>query len=155
MNTDERDLLGGLQELASEGPCQAPQYMEQRLLAEFRKRSRQRRARLWISSASVGSIAAAIAVMLWISPFRPEPGVPQQEAAVQAVQMDETSGFYPLPDADGLAPVESAMVVRVQLPISSLELIGFPVNQDRDSDPVEAEVLLGQDGLARGVRLVN
>ena|SRR5271167_2763101 len=152
MNTDERDLLGGLQELASEGPCQAPEYMEHRLLAEFRQRSRQRRARLWISGASVGAIAAAIAVLLWIGPLRPEPGVPQQEAAVQ---MDETGGFYPLPDADGLAPVESAMVVRVQLPISSLELIGFPVNQDRDSDPVEAEVLLGQDGLARGVRLVN
>jgi hypothetical protein len=39
--------------------------------------------------------------------------------------------------------------------MSSLELIGFPVSQDRDSDPVEAEVLLGQDGLARGVRLVE
>ena len=119
MNTDERDLLGGLQELASEGPCRAPDYMEHRLLAEFRKRSRQRRARLWISGARVGAITAAIAILLWIGP-RPEPGAPQPEAAVQ---LDETASFYPLPDADGLAPVESAMVVRVPVPISSLELI--------------------------------
>jgi hypothetical protein len=153
MNADERDLLEGLQELAAEGPRQAPVHMEQRLLSEFRKRSRRRRARAWMSAASLGAIAAAIAVLLWIGPLRPEHPVLSQDAAAWA---DETTaGFYPLPDADGLPPVESAMVVRVQLPVASLELIGFPVNQDRDSDPVEAEVLLGQDGLARGVRLVE
>jgi hypothetical protein len=68
---------------------------------------------------------------------------------------EATAGFYPLPDAEALPPVESAMVVRVQMPMASLELIGFPINQDRASDRVEAEVLLGQDGLARGVRLVE
>ena len=47
------------------------------------------------------------------------------------------------------------MVVRVQMPMASLELIGYPISQDRASEPVEAEVLLGQDGLARGVRLVE
>ena len=153
MNADERDLLEGLQALASDGPREAPPGLEARLLAEFQKRSRLRRARVWISAASVGAIAAAMAVLIWIGPLRPEPGVLQPDAAVQ---VDETAAdFYPLPDADGLPPVESAMVVRVQLPTSSLELIGFPINQDRDSDPVEAEVLLGQDGLARGVRLVE
>ena len=153
MNAEERDLLEGLQALASDAPREAPLEVEARLLGEFRRRSRVRRARVWISAASVGAIAAAIAVLVWIGPLRPEPGVLQQDAAVQ---VDETAAdFYPLPDAEGLPPVESAMVVRVQLPMSSLELIGFPINQDRDSDPVEADVLLGQDGLARGVRLVE
>jgi len=152
MNADERDLLEGLHALASDGPRQAPLAVEARLLTEFRRHSQLRRARAWISAASVGAIAAAIAVLVWIGPLRPEPAL-QRDGALQA---DETTtDFYPLPDADGLPPVESALVVRVQLPMASLELIGFPINQDRAADPVEAEVLLGQDGLARGVRLVE
>jgi hypothetical protein len=51
--------------------------------------------------------------------------------------------------------VENAMVVRVQLPVSSLRLMGFPVDEERADAAVQAELLLGQDGLARGVRLVQ
>jgi hypothetical protein len=47
------------------------------------------------------------------------------------------------------------MVVRVQLPMSSLRLMGLPVSEDFSGDAVQADVLLGQDGLARGVRLVQ
>jgi hypothetical protein len=152
MNADERELLEGLHALAADGPRQAPLQVEQQLLAEFRRLSRRRRARAWISAASVGAIAATIAVLVWIGPLAPKPAAPQPDATVA----DETAAsFYPLPDADALPPVESAMVVRVQLPMASLELIGFPINQDRAADRVEAEVLLGQDGLARGVRLVE
>jgi hypothetical protein len=152
MNADERELLEGLHAIAADGPRQAPLQVEQQLLAEFRRLSRRRRARAWISAASVGAIAATIAVLVWIGPLAPKPAAPQPDATVA----DETAAsFYPLPDADALPPVESAMVVRVQLPMASLELIGFPINQDRAADRVEAEVLLGQDGLARGVRLVE
>jgi hypothetical protein len=153
MNADERELLDGLQALSSDGPYQAPAYVEDRLLTEFRRRARLRRARAWMSAASVGAVAATIAVLLWISPLAPRHAASLADAPSMA---DETAaGFYPLPDAEALPPVESAMVVRVQMPMSSLELIGFPINQDRASDRVEAEVLLGQDGLARGVRLVE
>jgi hypothetical protein len=152
MNADERELLEGLHALSSDGPRQAPAYIEDRLLAEFRRRSRLGRARVWISAASVGAVAATIAVLLWIGPLAPKHAASPADAPALA---EETAGFYPLPDAEALPPVESAMVVRVQMPMASLELIGFPINQDRASDRVEAEVLLGQDGLARGVRLVE
>jgi len=153
MNADERDLLEGLRALSSDGPRQAPAYVEDRLLTEFRRRSRLRRARVWISAASVGAVAATIAVLLWIGPLVPRHAASSADAP--AITEETTAGFYPLPDAEALPPVESAMVVRVQMPMASLELIGFPINQDRASDRVEAEVLLGQDGLARGVRLVE
>jgi hypothetical protein len=153
MNADERELLDGLQALSSDAPYQAPAYVEDRLLTEFRRRTRLRRARAWMSAVSVGAVAATIAVLLWIGPLAPRHAASPADATAMA---DETTaGFYPLPDAEGLPPVESAMVVRVQMPMASLELIGFPINLDRASDRVEAEVLLGQDGLARGVRLVE
>ena len=51
-------------------------------------------------------------------------------------------------------------VVRVQLPVSSLELMGVPVGavpagDDSPDSNVQADLLLGQDGLARGIRLVE
>ena len=153
MNADERELLEGLHALATEGPRQAPVQVEERLVAEFRKHSRLRRARVWLSAAGIGAIAAAIAVLIWIGPLAPKPVASSADSVAPA---DATAAdFYPLPDADALPPVESAMVVRVQLPVASLELIGYPINQDRASERVEAEVLLGQDGLPRGVRLVE
>lgn len=153
MNAEEREFLEVLHALASDGPRQAPVQVEERLLVQFRKRSRLRRTRAWISAASIGAIAAAIAVLVWIGPAASNNAALQPDATALA---DETVGsFYPLPDADALPPVESALVVRVQLPMASLELIGFPINQDRATERVEAEVLLGQDGLARGVRLVE
>ena len=153
MNMNERELLEGLRAVGSEGPRQAPARVEERLLIEFRRRSRLRRMRTLMSAASIGAIAAAIAVLVWIGPPSHNPSAPPPDATMMA---DETAaGFYPLPDADALPPVESAMVVRVQMPMASLELIGFPINQDRASERVEAEVVLGQDGLARGVRLVE
>src|SRR5579864_612780 len=126
MNADEQDLLEGLRALSSDGPSQAPAYVEDRLLAEFRLRSRQRRARAWISAMSVGAVAAAIAVLLWIGPRTTKPAASQPDAT--ALADDTAAGFYPLPDAEALPPVESAMVVRVQMPMASLALIGFPIN---------------------------
>ena len=153
MNTNERELLEGLRAVASEGPREAPVHVEERLLTEFRRCSRLRRMRTFLSAASAGAIAAAIVVLVWMGPLASRPAVPAADAA--AIADETTAGFYPLPDADALPPVESAMVVRVQMPLTSLELIGFPINEQRAAERVEAEVLLGQDGLARGVRLVE
>jgi hypothetical protein len=51
--------------------------------------------------------------------------------------------------------MESATIVRVQLPMSSLRLMGLPISEDRAAEFVQADMLLGQDGLARGVRFVE
>ena len=150
MNINEPELLEDLRALASERPCEAPARVEEQLLAEFRRRSRLRRMRVRMYAAAVGAIAAALAGCGWIGPHAPKPAVPSEVAALA-----DDGDFYPLPEADALPPLESALVVRVQLPLASLQLIGFPINQERSADRVEADLLLGQDGLARGVRLVE
>jgi hypothetical protein len=149
MNGNEQELLESLRAMAGDGPQQAPPVLEQRLVAEFRRRGRRRRA--WFSFAGVGAVAA-VAVLLWMRPVNTNPTAVPQDTQVLA---EEAAGFYPLPEADALPPVENALVVRVQLPMSSLRLIGLTIDEERAAERIEADVLLGQDGLARGVRVVE
>jgi hypothetical protein len=157
---DDRELLENLRVLAADGPFEAPARVELRLLAEFRKRNKWRRVRMWASLGAV-AMAAGIVLSLWVR----EASKPATAVAPLGIEVAQTSdedvdaGFYPLPEAEALPAVESATVVRVQLPASSLRLMGVPVDEQGDAQgsdtAVQAELLLGQDGLARGVRLAE
>jgi len=166
MNENDQELLEGLRELASDGQPGAPVRIEERLLHEFRRRVRVRRRIMLASSAGAVAIAAGLFIMMRVAPATHAPAT--QNAAVAAM-IAETPGiievpspsedagmnFYELPDARELPPVENATVVRVELPVASLRSIGFQVNEESANAAVEADVLLGQDGLARGVRFIE
>jgi hypothetical protein len=67
----------------------------------------------------------------------------------------DADGFYPLlPDASR-APLESGQIVRVQLRPDVLDAAGLPRRAVPAQGPVEAEVLVGPDGVARGIRLAR
>jgi len=156
---DDRELLENLRALALDGPQTAPDRVEWRLRLEFRKQRSRRRARVWASFAGAAAVAAGIAVFLWVhtasKPAAVAPVAPSIAAAAPvAADDDSDTNFYPLPQAEALPAMETAMVVRVQLPVSSLRLMGVPVGEEGDG-AVQAELLLGQDGLARGVRLAQ
>jgi len=154
---DERELLEDLRDLAADGPRKAPDRVEWQLRAEFRKRARRRRAKVWASFGGAAALAAGIALFAWVRETPKPAPTTMVAAAAPAVAEDDVAdaSFYPLPEAEALPAVENAMVVRVQLPVSSLRLMGFPVEEDGGDGAVQAELLLGQDGLARGVRLVE
>lgn len=157
MNDNDSKLLEGLRVLAADGPREAPVCVEDRLLGELRKRSRARRRNRWVG-VGVAAMAAGLAVLLWVRPVSHVPQPTTASTAVNTVEppADEVAiNFYPLPDADELPPIESATIVRVQLPMSSLRLMGLPVSEDRAAEFIQADMLLGQDGLARGVRFVQ
>jgi hypothetical protein len=75
--------------------------------------------------------------------------------AVLADTSEETEEFVELPAAARLPRFESGMVVRVELPASSLPAYGFPIMPDGARKPVTADVLVGQDGQPRAIRLVS
>ena len=52
-------------------------------------------------------------------------------------------------------PIELGRLVRVRLPRAALVAFGLPVNEQRAEEPIQADVLLGDDGLARAVRFVR
>jgi hypothetical protein len=65
------------------------------------------------------------------------------------------SGFVPLPEAAGLPPFESGAIVRVEVPVGSLPAYGVDISPASDGQPVEADLLVGQDGQARAIRVVT
>jgi hypothetical protein len=63
--------------------------------------------------------------------------------------------FVSLPGALGLPDFESGVIARVQLPLTSLPNYGIPIAPDAARSTVPADILFGQDGLARAIRLVR
>ena len=63
--------------------------------------------------------------------------------------------FFPLSEGEDLNALDSLQVVRVELPGSALGDIGLPVDPETMNEPVKADVVLGQDGLARAIRFVR
>ena len=64
-------------------------------------------------------------------------------------------GFVAVPTAAGLPRFESGVIVRMSLPVTALPSYGVDISPASSDEPVEADVLIGQDGLARAIRLVN
>ncbi len=73
-----------------------------------------------------------------------------------AANRDEiATDFLPLGDANNLATQDGGQLVRVELPRSALLTFGLPMNIERAAEPVKADVLVGQNGLARAIRFVR
>jgi hypothetical protein len=157
MNENDRELLAGLRALAADGPREAPRRVEELLKTEFRRQKRRRNLLTWVPAFGIAA-AAGIALLVWVhseKPTVPAPAMVAVQPVASAAEEETDASFYPLPEAEALPAVENAMVVRVQLPVSSLELMGVPISEERADASVQAELLLGEDGLARGVRLVE
>jgi hypothetical protein len=64
-------------------------------------------------------------------------------------------GFVALPTAAGLPALESGRIIRIDLPVASLPAYGVEVIPDAQRPEVEADLLVGQDGQPRAIRLVT
>ena len=69
---------------------------------------------------------------------------------------ENVTEFLPLvADAPAATPLEGGQLVRVRLPRAALASLGLPLNAERGNEPVKADVLVGNDGLARAIRFVR
>jgi hypothetical protein len=62
--------------------------------------------------------------------------------------------FFPLVEEGELPPLESGLIVRGEAPASALITLGLPITAENINRPVQVDLLLGQDGLARAIRFV-
>jgi len=82
--------------------------------------------------------------------FRPElASMTNRSAASETV-----SEFIPLTELADATAISSGTIVRVEMPRASLIAMGLPLNAERAHETVKADIVVGDDGLARAIRLV-
>jgi len=146
MNKDPiPDLLRALAE--ADATEEAPPEIELRLRREFRSRKRRR---MWTRLAWGASAAAAVLLVVVATWHyrQTAPALPQAEAVHEVV-----TDFYPL--VNPAPPFERGRLLRVELPASAMRMVGLPVHAEHLSDPVQADVLVGEEGLPRAIRFVK
>jgi len=171
----QRTLASGLRMLAADWrSVEAPARAESRLTAAFLGQAglavRRPAARWWVPVATWAAAAAAV-VALAMFLARDRQVVPAHRTASSRVQLaaveppadlealgdssDADGDFIPMPNGARIEPNEDLNLVRVEVPRSAMIALGYAVSEDRASESVEAEVVLGPDGLARAVRFLE
>jgi len=95
------------------------------------------------------------------TPHKPMGGKTDSKAPRKPVSnrypTDEVAtNFFALPYGSGMTLDDGWAIVRVSLPRSALETFGAPPANDKaPTERVTAEVVLGEDGLARAIRFVR
>lgn len=161
-----KELLKALAEADRE--LEAPEAVERRLKAAFRRKFARPK---WPYFAM--AVAAAIVLVLAL---RPRPQIHPQTKEIAAVTpvvapppvirptvrkavhrkpppREVVTDFYPL--MEDAPPFERGELLRVSVPALAMRGVGLPVSEDRLTDMVQADVLVGQEGLARAIRFVN
>ena len=105
--------------------------------------------RTWMSAAAAVVLVVAGLALAWQQMHK---GPPIAEPAADAAAVSE---FVPWPGAASLPAFESGQLVRTELPASVLPVLGLVPAGTVTDGRVLADVLIGQDGLARAVRLAK
>ena len=62
---------------------------------------------------------------------------------------------YRVHHSDSVPSDRRASVVRMELPVAALISAGFPIQTANTGAQAEADVVIGEDGRARAVRLIS
>jgi hypothetical protein len=176
MSAEDRVMVA-LRALAEQDRnLEAPADVEEKVMAGFRRQRSPRRA-WWIAAAAAAGVIGialvprhrevpvltpaanrpAVASVEDVKPVAQPPAkkaVPRKKPAARAPAVREVATeFFPL--AESAAPFESGEIMRVIVPASIMRGVGLPVREDRWTEPVQADILFGQEGIARAIRFVR
>lgn len=157
-----KELLQALADADRE--LEAPEAIELRLRSAFRKKFAHAK---WPYFALTAAAAIVLAVVVRPKPQTMEiavftPPVVELPATKPVVRkavhrkpqpQEVVTAFYPL--IEDAPPFERGELLRVSVPALAMRGVGLPVSEERLTDMVQADVLVGQEGLARAIRFVN
>ena len=129
---------------------------EQALLAAFDNRTEPAPRMARWAWAAAAALTLATSSLVGIA-ARVEPVTPHVASPVLArprTAFAAEAGFVLVPGAHALPPLESGEVRRVEIPISALAELGIP-SPAAPTPIVTADVIIGRDGFARAVRIVQ
>jgi hypothetical protein len=169
----EEEVLNALRALAeSDREKEASRAVEIRLRSAFQKKYKRRS---WWTLAVPALAATAAAVVVLVVKLEPAPQTMQIAVAAPPVAVvpvaaaltvqptparrpkpqprEVATDFFPLMDAP--LPFDQGELLRVSVPASAMRIVGLPVREDRLTEMVQADVLVGEEGLARAIRFVR
>lgn len=153
-NIDDLDLALALRRLA--GAASVPAVdpaRETALMAAFdasvRRSTHAPRGAVRRPYWGMAGLATAAALLIGVALSHS----PVPSSAGRGVQ-PEAGEFVIVPGAASLPPMESGSLVRMDLPVSMLPSLGV-TPPGGHATVVKAELIFGQDGLPRAVRLLN
>jgi hypothetical protein len=169
---EARIALQGLRETTRD--AETPQRVEMRLRHEFGMRHRTAKAR---SAAIFAGWALATAAVLFagvswwnwrlaqthgttvssennVKPNAlPSPESPIDTSEEPILVADNEAGDFTLLPGSLPQETDDSAIVRVGMQRGALSALGLPVNEERVSDWIQVDLLVGQDGLPKAVRL--
>ncbi len=154
---EQAELRRALGRLARGVPREATPAAQQRVLAAFRAQRRRSRP-VWAYWGGSAAVCLALGFgWLWLhhSPQRFQTRPNHTPTSITENYNKGIAGFMALPYGQSDVPLEQAVIVRVKLGPSELEMMGVPVISMKADGKISADVLVGQDGVARAVRFVE
>jgi hypothetical protein len=148
---DDLDLDNTLKRLPKSLPREAGFATEQQVLQAFRAAHRNTR-RVWVYC--LAAAACLVFTLAWTVQHRTRRSA-QMPVASGINSYVTPPGFITLPYAQSDVPIEDAVIVRMQLQSSELRAMGLQAFRVRSNKRLNAELLIGQDGMARAVRVIE
>lgn len=98
-----------------------------------------------VSATRLGDVSAHNRPAVSVPAYTPKQPAPMPREVV--------TEFFPL--MDPAPPLDGAALFRVRVPASAMQAVGLPVREERLNDRVQADVVVGEEGLARAIRFVT
>ncbi len=109
-----------------------------------------------VEAARPGTIAAsrrAPRVTHEVTPGVIPSATPATDGAAPPLPREVVTDFFSLMESP--PPFERGQLLRVNVPAAAMRTVGLPVREEHMADPIQADVLVGEEGIPRAIRFVR